>query len=518
MKKITLVLWIICTLNITLEAQNVIISSINFPEEPSIKMNPKNPAFIVAGANLNNYYYSTDTGRTWQNGILTSPYGVWGDPVIDVDTLGNFYFFHLSNPSSGSWIDRIVCQKSINNGQSWSPGTYTGLNGTKAQDKHWSVVDRKTNTIYVTWTQFDVYGSSNPADSSIILFSKSSDGGETWTSPIRINKKAGDCIDSDNTVEGAVPAVGPNGEVYVAWAGPAGIRFDRSTDEGSTWLDEDILIDPMPGGWDYEIPGISRCNGLPVTKCDLSGGPYHGTIYVNWSDQRNGINDTDVWLAKSTDGGFTWSAPIRVNDDTPGKHQFFTWMDVDQVTGWLWFVFYDRRNYNDNRTDVYLAVSMDGGETFINRKISESPFLPNSRIFFGDYTNISVHNNIVRPIWTRLHAGQLSIYTDITRVEQILTGTSPLNENSATLEMDAYPNPTNERFFISFKIHSRTSVNLKIYDNAGRLVASPLDNLIFEYGKHVIEIEPSKWGLSLGSYLCVLTYENKTLTRKINLN
>lgn len=399
---------------VALPGQNVMISNTNYPEEPSIKINPKNPAFIVAGANLNNYYYSADTGRTWQKGILTSPYGVWGDPVIDVDTLGHFYFFHLSNPPSGSWIDRIVCQKSVNNGQTWSPGTYTGLNGTKAQDKHWSVVDRKTNTIYITWTQFDVYGSSNPADSSIILFSKSTDGGETWTPPQRINKKAGDCIDSDNTVEGAVPAVGPNGEVYVAWAGPAGIRFDRSTDGGATWLDEDILIDPMPGGWDYDIPGISRCNGLPVTKCDLSGGAWHGTIYVNWTDQRNGTDDTDVWLAKSTDGGFTWSAPKRVNDDAPGKHQFFTWMDIDQVTGWLWFVFYDRRNYNDNRTDVYLAVSMDGGETFINRKISESPFLPNAGVFFGDYTNISVHNNIVRPIWTRLHGGQLSVWTDVT--------------------------------------------------------------------------------------------------------
>lgn len=502
----------------SLWGQNVLISNTNYPEEPSIKLNPKNPAIIVAGANLNNYYYSVDTGRTWNQGILTSPYGVWGDPVIDVDTLGNFYFFHLSNPSSGSWIDRIVCQKSVNNGQSWSPGTYTGLNGTKAQDKHWSVVDRNTNTIYLTWTQFDIYGSSNPADSSIILFSKSTDGGETWTSPIRINKKAGDCIDSDNTVEGAVPAVGPNGEIYVAWAGPDGIRFDRSTDGGASWLENDILIDPMPGGWDYDIPGISRCNGLPVTKCDLSGGPHHGTIYVNWTDQRNGSEDTDVWLAKSTDGGFTWSAPIRVNDDAPGKHQFFTWMDIDQVTGWLWFVFYDRRNYNDNRTDVYLAVSMDGGETFINRKISESPFLPNTGVFFGDYTNISVHNNIVRPIWTRLHGGQLSVWTDVTPVDQILTG---MNENSSAgevVEVVAYPNPTSEKFYVSFKIHASAQVTLKIYDSNGRLVATPLEGKVYDYGKHVFEIKPAQYNLASGNYLCSLSYEGKTISRKITVN
>nr|MBK9651771.1 glycosyl hydrolase [Bacteroidota bacterium] len=124
----------------------------------------------------------------------------------------------------------------------------------------------------------------------------------TWSTPVRINKVAGDCIDSDNTVEGAVPAVGPNGEIYVAWAGPNGLVFNRSFDEGNTWLSSETPIDPMPG-WDYAIPGIYRANGLPVTACDVSGGAYTGTVYVNWSDQRNGASNTDVWLAKSTDSG-----------------------------------------------------------------------------------------------------------------------------------------------------------------------------------------------------------------------
>ncbi|MEZ5146518.1 MAG: sialidase family protein [Bacteroidales bacterium] len=67
---------------------------------------------------------------------------------------------------------------------------------------------------------------------------------------------------------------------------------------------------------------INRCNGLPITVCDLSGGPNNGTIYINWSDQSNGEDDTDVWVVKSTDGGDTWSEPMRVNDDPPGKQQF----------------------------------------------------------------------------------------------------------------------------------------------------------------------------------------------------
>ncbi|HEX5112554.1 MAG TPA: sialidase family protein, partial [Saprospiraceae bacterium] len=271
---------------IYLYGQNVMISNEHHPNEPSIIMDPKKPNVLIGASNLRNVYVSLDTGRTWTDTVVTSSYGVWGDPALAVDTSGAFYFFHLSNPSSGNWIDRIVCQKSEDQGQSWSDGSFTGLNDSKAQDKHWPVVDRTNNMMYVTWTQFDVYGSTAPTDSSIILFSKSADAGLTWSDAKRINKVAGDCIDSDNTVEGAVPAVGPNGEVYVCWAGPLGLTFNKSLDQGEHWLAEEKIINDIPGGWDYAIPGIYRANGLPVTVCDLSKGPHHGTIYVNWSDQR----------------------------------------------------------------------------------------------------------------------------------------------------------------------------------------------------------------------------------------
>ena len=66
--------------------------------------------------------------------------------------------------------------------------------------------------------EFDKYESDDPADSSHILFVNSIDGGTTWSTPLRLDEKGGDCRDDDSTVEGAVPAIGPNGEVYVAWA------------------------------------------------------------------------------------------------------------------------------------------------------------------------------------------------------------------------------------------------------------------------------------------------------------
>src|SRR5690606_25503801 len=107
---------------VSLPAQNVMISNTNNPNEPSIRMNPINTDLLVAGANLNNVYNSSDGGLTWNKQTMTSTYGVWGDPTFDVDVDGNFYYFHLSNPSSGNWIDRIVCQKSTNNGNAWSNG------------------------------------------------------------------------------------------------------------------------------------------------------------------------------------------------------------------------------------------------------------------------------------------------------------------------------------------------------------------------------------------------------------
>ncbi|MBN1198797.1 MAG: T9SS type A sorting domain-containing protein [Bacteroidales bacterium] len=494
--------------------QNVMLGNQFYPEEPSIIINPHNTNQVVAGANITNYYYSMDGGATWNQGVLTSSYGVWGDPCLIVDTAGDFYYFHLSNAPSGSFIDRIVCQKSTDGGASWNNGSYMGLNGNKAQDKEWAIVDQSNNQIYVTWTQFDDYGSSNPLDSSIIRFSRSLDGGESWSEAVRINKVAGDCIDSDNTVEGAVPALGPNGEIYVAWAGPAGLVFTKSLDQGITWPAENSSVCDFPGGWDYAISGIYRANGLPVTCCDLSEGPYRGRIYINWSDQRNGPDDTDVWLIFSDDGGLTWSDIKRVNDDPPGKQQFFTWMTIDQTTGYLYFVFYDRRNYSDNYTDVYLALSRDGGNTFDNIKISESPFNPTSSVFFGDYTNISVHNGIIRPVWARLEWSSLSVWTAL--IDSLHVGVFPGRQIPAMITLDQnYPNPVQDYTLIPFKIHEPSAVTLKIFDLLGKEVATVVEDEFYLPGKYIERFDAASHHLIRGFYFISLTNREQTVKRKM---
>ncbi|MCX8057327.1 MAG: exo-alpha-sialidase [Ignavibacteria bacterium] len=419
MRKIFIIL-LLLTVNSLAQFPNIRVSqpSSTDPNETSIAINPLDTNNLVAGANIRYYYYSTDGGYTWTQGNLTSPLGVWGDPCVVFDLNGHCYFGHLSNPSSGGyWIDRIVVQKSTNKGITWSSGVGIGYNPpTRNQDKEWLAVDWTNspyrNYIYVAWTEFDSYGSSNPLDSTRILFSRSTDGGLTWSAPVRVSDKGGDCIDEDNTVEGAVPAVGPNGEVYLAWAGPLGLVFDKSTNGGLTW-GVDKVITSIPGGWDFSVPGIYRCNGLPITACDISNSPYRGNIYVNWSDQRNGTNNTDIFFVKSTDGGNTWSAPKKVNQDNTQTHQFFTWMTVDPATGYIYIVYYDRRNYTDNRTDVYLARSTDGGETFTEFKISQTPFTPTASVFFGDYTGIAALNGKVYPIWTRMDNGQRSVWMAI---------------------------------------------------------------------------------------------------------
>ena len=391
--------------------------------EPTIAINPRYPNNIVAGSVLDNVYYTKDLGKTWNKTKLTSPFGVYGDPALIADEKGNFYYFHLSDPTHGSGgydsekLDRIVMQKSEDGGETWSPGESIGRNHPKDQDKEWATVDGKEN-LYVSWTQFDKYGDTDPACQSNILFSMSKNG-KKWTEPVVISQIPGNCVDDDNTAEGAVPAVTYDGKVMIAWSNQGKIFLDRSFNGGDLWLGNDIVVAEQVGGWDINIPGHDRCNGMPVLMTDNSKGPYRGSLYVVWADQRNGENDTDIWFTRSHNFGDNWSPPLRVNDDGPGKQQYLPWMAVDQNTGYVYIVYYDRRNYDDNQTDVYLAYSSDGGGNFKNIKISEKPFVPQEDRFFGDYNNISAHKGVIAPVWTRMDDGKTSVWTSIIKQEDL---------------------------------------------------------------------------------------------------
>jgi hypothetical protein len=396
------------------------------PCEPSIAISPANSDIIVAGSVLDNVHRSTDGGWTWTTETLTSRYGVYGDPCVVGSPTGDFYYLHLSNPDGQAWssealLDRIVVQRGKGKGKRWSKGAGMGFNGEKDQDKEWAAVSVDGKSLVSCWTQFDKYDSRQATDSSTILCSTSNRRAKKWSEPVRINQIAGDCRDSDLTVEGAVPDIALDGTIYVAWAHADTIWMDRSLDGGKTWLDKDLRVAQIQGGWDTDVRGFNRSNGMPVTKVDRSDGPNSGRIYVNWTDNRNGLDDQDVWLVYSDDLGLSWTDPMRVNDDPPGAQQFFTWMDVDDVTGFVHIVYYDRRKSAAKYpnpivrpswdTEVYVASSSDGGATWRNLLVSEKSFHPQEKMFFGDYNNISAYGGKVRPIWTRNDNGVLSIWT-----------------------------------------------------------------------------------------------------------
>ena len=395
---------------------NYRISPINQqnPVEPSVAINPLNTNEVAVGAVLDYYYFSTDGGVHWNSDTLSSPYGVYGDPVLQFDATGRLYYFHLSDYPKGYWIDRIVCQytDTYTNTASFSKGSFPKPFGRKAQDKHWIDIDPATGVIYMTWTQFDKYDSKNFMDSSRIMFSKSMDRGVSWSDPKIISFYNGDCLDGDKTVEGAVPVLGINGTLFVTWTGPMGLMMQQSSDGGATWLPVERCLMQQPGGWDFKIPGIFRCNGLPVLNVDRSKGKHEGTLYLSWSDQRNGGKDTDVWLSKSTDEGKNWSKPIRVNQDKTKTHQFMSTFAIDQSDGTLHFLFYDRSMAKQpNETQVVWVTSTDGAKHFNQQRISEKSFTPNPKVFFGDYIAIAASNGRVVPVWVRLDRDKASLWT-----------------------------------------------------------------------------------------------------------
>jgi len=397
---------------VTLQSNQNLFSGLS---EPSICINKSNTQNIVAGSIYNNVYVSKNQGITWKHKNIQSTYGVFGDPCLASDYQGNLYYLHLADPdnnrNSKEFLSSIVIQRSTDNGKTWNSGTAIGYNPNTFQDKHWIGINPISGALAVTWTEFDAYESKNPNDHSRILFSRSDDYGKSWSKPISISQFEGDCLDDDNTTEGAIPVFDKEGNIYVAWAWNNKIYFDKSMDGGKTWLDQDIVIANQPEGWNYNIPGVFRANGMPILCIDNSNSPYAGTLYVNWSDQRNGTDNTDIFISKSTNGGKAWQKAKRVNTDKTKTHQFLTWMSIDPTTGNIYIVYYDRKKYKDHKTDVSLSFSNNGGKDFNGMIISKKPFTPLKNYFMGDYNNIDAYKGIVTPIWTDFDKNKLSIKT-----------------------------------------------------------------------------------------------------------
>jgi hypothetical protein len=379
--------------------------------EPSIAVNQRNPHQVVAAYQDNAHVaYSADSGHTWHTAAGTAPpdYRVSGDVSITFDRHGHAMLCYIAFDALGTrdyWAhgatrNGIFVRRSLDGGRTWEPNdvavvAYPTRPGIPFEDKPYIVADDTdgpfAGNLYVGWTEFTL-------DSTVILFSRSTDDGQTWSAPARISTHAGLPRDDNGAVEGFTGAVAPDGTLYVAWSDGNDIAFTTSRNGGQSFDPSRFVVHTAAS---YFTPThVYRANGFPQLALDPRGGGRGGRLYLAWSDFRNG--DVDVFTAASSDGGRTWTPAVRVNDDPvhDGADQFFQWLAVDPATGAVNVIFYDRRGDPTNRSPVVvLARSTDGGRTFVNYAWTDVPFDPEGA-FLGDYTGIASFDQRVYGIWT----------------------------------------------------------------------------------------------------------------------
>jgi BNR/Asp-box repeat protein len=373
--------------------------------EPAIAVNTKDPQQLVVAWQINaSVAYSKDGGEDWKIAEGTAPgnYRVSGDVSVTYDAAGHAVLCYIAFDKLGTtnyWAqgatrNGIFIRRSLDGGQTWEPEAVTVIShestpGIPFEDKPWVVADSggpHAGNLYIGWTQFTLSASD-------LLFSRSTDGGKTWSAPIKLSSVSGLPRDDNGALEGFHGVVAPDGTLYTIWDGRDGIMMALSRDGGATFTKERRIIPAGPGY--FGITGVSRSNGFPQIGIDPRA--KSGRVYVAWSDYSNG--DVDVFVSSSADHGRSWSAPVRVNDDPVhnGNDQFFQWMAVDPQTGVVSLVFYDRRTDNQS-TIVTLARSADEGKTFQNFSWDPDAFDAQGD-FLGDYLAITAFGNKVYGAW-----------------------------------------------------------------------------------------------------------------------
>jgi hypothetical protein len=387
--------------------------------QPSVIVNHDDANNIIVAPGTDLIVHTQDGGLTWGDTRLETPVDVMGGGGLRSSARGIIEYFYLTgSDGADKKPDRIRFQSSSDNGKNWTTGISTGNNPPKTLSSPQSAIDPLKNPICLVWTQVDQAGSTDAACQSNILFSQSANG-KKWSTPIRLNELSGDCLDQEDAVQCPIPITDGEKKIFVIWSNKGNVYMDRSYNEGDTWLTGDMLIHKDLGPWLLEVPGIKKSTRMPVIAIDNSHSFFRNTLYMVWADQRKGKNDTDIWFSRSIKRGDLWTEPIRINKDPVGKHQFMPWLSVDPMTGVIYIVYYDRRNYDDLRTDVYLAYSTDGGDKFKEVKVSEKPFTPTAEVPFAEYTSLSSFNGIIAPAWVRMDDGKTSVWATVVRQDSI---------------------------------------------------------------------------------------------------
>jgi len=394
------------------------------PLNIGIAIQAKEPSVAVITVSPDRTFHTADGGQSWTEVSLASELGLGEETAIISDLKGHLHILHSSDkPGEGdadtNGLNRIVTQKSTDGGKTWSSGVAIGNNPAKDQRSAWPAVHPKRPILYAAWSEFDSYLLTNVNCHSNILFSMSTNAGGKWQKPVQINQSPGNCNGSDNSAEGATVAVGSDGRIFVTWANQGYIFFDRSYDGGEMWLMNDIALAKQQAGWSMKVPGHKPVSGKPVIGIDNTQSRTNGSLFVVYADQVESENDTDIWMLRSTNRGDSWTRPVSINSDETRSHQYLPAMAVDEVTGNIFIVYYDRRNSKDLQTDVYIAYSFDAGNTFHESKVSESSFEPNESALLSQNLAIAVFDGLVMPVWTRLDQGKVSVWTTAIKQEQL---------------------------------------------------------------------------------------------------
>jgi hypothetical protein len=359
--------------------------------EPSISVDPTDGnKMVIAWRQFNSinsdfrqagWGYTTDGGTTWtfpgvlENNIFRS------DPVTHCDETGKFFYLSLQSDQNQSFFCDDVWN-STDGGQLWTQGG-PGHGG----DKEWLTIDKTGGTghgfQYQFWTGFFACDSGE--------FTRSTDGGLTWMTPINV---------PNNADTGALD-VDTNGNLLLAGGGSPFwcIRSSNAQNGNVTpTFDQTTQVnlggDLIQGG----INGIGLC-GQTFVAVDRSGTATNNYVYVLASvEPFSATNGTDVMFARSTDGGATFSAPHRINDDpiNQNKWHFFGTLSV-APNGRIDVVWLDTRNAaNNTDSQLFYSFSTDGGATWapnvqVSNTFNPQAGFPNNQKI-GDYITIVSDN------------------------------------------------------------------------------------------------------------------------------
>jgi hypothetical protein len=447
-----------------------------FPQnETTIAVNPTDPTNVVAGANdyepgvdtISGVYASFDGGRTWpysthlpdvqslDRDILAS-----GDPAVAFDSEGTAYYatINFARSTCDSWI---VVSRSTDKGVTWTmpaPAPSHGLkitpgdgvvthNGGDADcqifhDKEYIAAgprpagvdlvpgtDKKhvsRDRLYVTWTLFDFGPGGTSFVDSPVYVSYTDDQGRHWSAQKEISGSAGFCRaqlgdqDAPACDESfpSVPVVDPrSGTVYVAFenfntcCAKNQFLLVKSTDGGDTWSHPVRIAPVHDGPGTYPICEGSQtlddmCARIGVSTGNIDINPRTGDLYVTWYDNRNGTKhntNTDVFVSRSTDGGGSWSAPANL---TRASHtdQWQSWLSVTP-DGRVAVSYYDRRWSNHHILWNFSLTMLNAAMTTMDtRRVSDvswnADFTFRLGFFMGDYTGLDTTAGTALPFWT----------------------------------------------------------------------------------------------------------------------